>query len=290
MKLTLSHSQINVFNTCEYKWYLRYVEGYSKKDDYNEAADTGTLIHRFLQIWYTTNSLEALAEELKIVLLNCVDSDRMGTIAYAYRIVVRYCTEFAPIQDNFEILGTEVHFEVELLSPKNRPFTVQGYVDLVFKRGNNIFIVDHKTISSTFKSEMQIELDSQLTTYAALLPYSTGPWKNVAVDGVIINQLNRYEYKKEEPVINKLVKRTLSYRSIQQKQNCLISIGHVADAMFDKLESNTPIYRKVLNNDCIKCEFAEACLYEMKGVSPEPFLAQSHKKKITELAIQEEAK
>jgi hypothetical protein len=289
MKLTLSHSQVNVFNTCEYKWYLRYVEGYSKKDDYSEAAFMGTTIHAFLQKWYTTLSLDALKEELRVQLIGC-NPDHMSLITYAYRVVYRYCTEFVPTEDNFEVLGAEVHFEVPLKSPKGREFTVQGYVDLIFKRGNNIFIVDHKTVSSTFRSEMQVELDSQLTTYAALLPYTTFLQGHGTVDGVIINQLNRYEYKKDEPVINKLVKRTLSYRSMAQKISCLEQLGHVADSMFDKLEASKPVYRKVLNNDCIKCEFAECCLYSMKGVDPRPFLEQSHKKKITELAIQKEAK
>ena len=66
---------------------------------------------------------------------------------------------------------------------------------------------------------MQFELHAQFPTYAALLPYTEGPWEGHEISWVALNMLNRYVYKRDVPTADKLFKRLTSYKSKTQKQN-----------------------------------------------------------------------
>ena len=140
MQLVLSHSQVNVYNTCQYKWYLRYVEGWSSKTS-NEHAEKGSMIHTFLQVWYATHSWEALQDKLKELMNEVSDPEKVTMVASSFTLTKRYIDEFALGADQkWEILAAEHYFKVDLLSPNGNPFQIQGYIDLIIRVGNNIFI------------------------------------------------------------------------------------------------------------------------------------------------------
>lgn len=283
MELTLSHSQVQAYNKCKQYWKLKYVDGWATVS--TEAMNRGTLVHQLLNAYYTNP--DAYREHVKNVLRTNENFDETSRIV---RVVDRYVHEFASVADKNQVtLALEEKFEVEFKSAGGNLFKIQGYIDRIYMQHGKIYIEDFKSLgSASWWSQMAVLLDPQLTLYAALAPYITTlkiPINNV--DGVTVTQLNCYEYKRdfEKKSIFDIVKRETAYRSAHEHAAVLVEFSNVADEMLSQLENRKPFTRS-LSKSCEKCDFGEICMYAMRGLDTEAFLAARFEKKSNPLSLQ----
>lgn len=279
----ISHSQAATYNNCNYKWYLSYVEGWRTKT-LAGPPHTGILIHELLQVFYDNFNKLGAVESYALVKLKALeqvqalieeDANLLPRASVALKITEKYIRQFSPYEDkNWNVLATEYHFEAPIVTPNGREITIEGYIDVLVSINGKLWIVDHKSVVSRFWDEVQIQLDSQFTTYAACMNILGYP-----VQGIIVNQVNTYQYKdyEKEPV-EKFFRRVRTLRSQTEQQNTLREVAFVIDDIVDHLERDRP-FKKSLTKDCKNCNFAEVCMYTLKGLDVQGFLQQNHKQK-----------
>lgn len=286
IELTLSHSQVQTYDTCKFKWNLQYIEGW--KTPSTSASNRGTIIHDLLNYWYQCQSEELWQRYAKDV-ISKAGSENFAEVARFVRITERYIKDFIPVSDTGqETLALEQHFETEFESLAGNKFKIQGYIDRIYRKGRNIFIEDFKTIGQAqgFWSQAMVLLDSQLTLYAALAPTVEG--LNIEqVNGVSVTALNCYPYKRdfEQKAVNDLFRRETAYRSANEQSNVLVEFANKADEMLEHMERNKP-FTKSLTKNCAKCDFSEICQYALRGVDVVPFLNTKFERKKDKLIDQ----
>lgn len=278
--LTVSNSQIDVWDRCEFRWYLNYGLELVPNRKMQTHFQVGTFSHSLLEVHYEArkngikDTYPLVVKYAQTVKFDGDDLAQLTAFKRSLRIVERYIREYAPKHDNFRVLATERHFVVELVTPKGRPYRIQGYFDMLIEMDGKLWIVDHKTTGSgTFWSVKKLLKDSQMTTYILGLRE-----QGYNVFGCVVNQLNTYDYAKfEQEPMEKLFRRERVYRTDAQIKNLAKTISKVVDEMYDKQESGE--YRKSNRYDCDKCPYFTPCLYDDKGMSMAPELAASFRKR-----------
>jgi len=267
----ISPSQYGVWDRCEFAWFINYKLGFvpSKKKDYFQV---GTCCHELLAIFYggkrdgvdpktIWNTIVEYAQSR--LSQDNLSADDVTAWKRSLRIVRRYITEWAPIKDEFRILEVERHFVVKMLTPKGREFELQGYTDLLIELRGKIYLFDHKTVGQKkWWTQLQADMDPQMGLYTLGLRR-----EGYKVHGVIINQLNTYDYKDwESKPLTDLYYRLETYRTETQLDNIARHIGKAVDEIIDRGDSGD--YRKSLRKDCERCPYVEPCLYDLKGINP----------------------
>lgn len=124
---TFSFSRLSLFETCPYRFYKKYVEGYDEPVTYPLALGKG--VHKAIE-----DKMNGLSHE-DSVLNGIVEAEFHPEVT---KQELSYLTRNAPIHN---IIGeTEVYFKLPLSDENNAPM-IQGYIDVV----NRNFIVDWKT-------------------------------------------------------------------------------------------------------------------------------------------------
>lgn len=275
--LTVSHSQAGVWDRCEEQWRYNYQLGIVPKNT-KDYFQKGTFSHQLLAVHFTErmkgnrNTWDAVLEFVKSMPFDASDGNALASFKAALRIVNRYIAEYAPIHDKFRVLDVERHFVVEMVTPKGRPYKLQGYFDLLIEWEGALWIVDHKTVGQgKFWSMNELLMDSQMTTYLLALREQGQP-----VFGCVINQLNTYDYKDFAATpVEKLFRREKIYRTEKQIQNMALNYGKIVDEMYD----HEGDYRKSYRKDCPRCPYFELCLMDTKGMDISAALAVSYKPK-----------
>jgi CRISPR/Cas system-associated exonuclease Cas4 (RecB family) len=279
--LTLSHSQVQLYKTCKYKWYLRYIEGWKTKS--TDAMTRGTLMHEILAIYYSTGyDVDKTRRAMKEKFAEEPSNNRANNLA----LLERYISEFSPLFDkNQNTLYSELYFNTPFTSIEGNVFNIQGYIDRVYTKNNKVFVEDFKTLSNaSWWTQDQLLLDSQLTLYAAILPTSQPDLPPVG--GIAVTMLNTYEYKNngmQSKLVSDLFKREIAYRGEAEKQSVLQEFGIVADEIITAINNPQKPFSMALNSACKFCEFSTACLYKLRGLDITPFLEESLERKPTEL-------
>lgn len=278
--LTVSNSQIDVWDRCKFRWYLNYglqLVPIRKPQTYFQV---GTFSHSLLEVHFEArkngikDTYPLVVEFANKVEFDTNDLDQLTAFKRSLRIVERYIREYAPTHDNFRVLATERHFVIEMITPKGRPYKIQGYFDMLIEMDGKLWIVDHKTTSTgKFWSVKKLLKDPQMTTYILGLRE-----QGYDVFGCVINQLNTYDYAKfENEPAEKLFRRERVYRTDAQIRNLARTIGEIVDEMYDAQESDS--YRKSNRFDCDKCPYFTPCLYHDKGMDMAPELATSFRRR-----------
>lgn len=260
--LTISYSQVNAWQRCHKFWYWNYQREIVPKSS-PDFLRLGTYTHTLLQIYYE-NTQKGMPKKMIVDLLSTYATEELSkdtpvselaVITIALRLVLRYVEDIAPVFDHgAKIEAVEHHFMVELESPKGRKFFLQGYVDLILWIEGHKWIVDHKTTNGKIWSPLQLQMDGQLSTYAAVIPDTFG---------VGINFFNTYDYKDWWATPNeKLYKRVIANRSKKEQVSVLANFGVIVDDILDRKEANNFPYS--LTKDCARCPYSELCLMELK--------------------------
>lgn len=264
-----SYSQLMTFDRCHFSWYLNYVEEWAPAETKSYFIE-GNLVHELLMIYYKNLPLMDHYAALKLVKQKIhqwhaqVSNDmaKLGYVTLAARVVKRYIEDFSVHEDEkWEFLDAEKHFEIPLTTPKGRDFILEGYIDILAreKATNRVWIWDHKTVGQgKFWSEAELLMDSQMPTYVAALQ-ETG----IPIFGVIVNQLNKHEYKKlQDDVPEKLFKRKPIYHTAEELVTRLQEFGKIVDEALEC--KGTGDFRRSLKKDCSGCFFQDPCLMSLK--------------------------
>lgn len=299
--LIVSHSQLGVWDRCEYKWYLSYIERFVPKKR-NRNAAKGIVIHDLLHVFYKAKKekpgqhpdyyYEVVHEHAKKLLAESYTYEEMQALATCLWVVERYIKEYAPTEDKkFVVLETEKFFYAELTTPVGRKYYLICYIDLVTGAVGvkTVDIWDHKSSEQKFWTPAEAALDSQLPSYAAIMRHLGYSVKNVWING-----LKTYDYKDKTKVkLEQLFRRERSYRTDIELDNFLVELGREVDEIADAQESHaqgTWQPRRSLNRDCSRCQFQEVCLYALKGRDKSPILAMNFDRRPSRKEAKEEKK
>lgn len=296
--MKLSQTQIGNWLHCRQGWFYRYTKGIEPKPA--PYLSIGRLIHAGLEAYYKNENVREYMENILTPDMAEVDID------FAFGIVQHY-KEFAEEVDDFqEILATELQFEVPI-DPEGH-YKLTGIMDMVVRRPDGLWIVEHKTTASfsSYTTEV-LGFDRQASLYlAAAMEIFNEP-----AQGVLFNVIRRALPKEPEKLKNgKLSVRKdidttykVYYNSIQKNMDSLNEYEEVLNALREKGYSNffrrfkerrTPqelfnimqtillmaqdmqtgaIYRNY-GRHCTQCGYAPICRLEMQGYDPEPVLSQ----------------
>lgn len=285
--ITISHSQLGVWQNCQQQWDYNYNQKIIPKETKSHFR-RGTLVHELSNVYYQVvqqglpvGSRAALDHvmsfaESDLANLAQMSSSELEDYTRALASITRFIREFSPTVDEYiEVVALEEYFSIELLTPKGRLVTIEGYIDRIYKQLGNLWVLDTKS-SATGRhyNATEILMDNQLTTYAAILRLM-----GYDVFGVAIDSISTYPYKHyEQEPFSKLFKRIVSHRSEREMQFSLNNYLRAADDMLDYKESSDPPVRR-LTRDCIRCAYCDLCLYEMKGIPTEMLLSEKYRSK-----------
>lgn len=151
---TFDISRLETYLDCRRKFRLRYVENWDLKSARALAAEYGTAVHAFLNIWHGTGSWdESWLAFLKSWEKAGGDSetDATRTQAHAEWFLRRYTEKYPPGSERFRVLLAEEPFEIEMPGG----FIFQGRIDKIIQApGEAPMVMDHKTTSQLGYSTM----------------------------------------------------------------------------------------------------------------------------------------
>lgn len=280
--ITVSPSQLGVWNDCSYKWKLTYLDGWTAGRTL--AMARGSLLHEFIEALYNRHLNELMPpvsmDELNEILNSFQeprDAAELSMFYWAFSTFSRYC-EFATAKDDFIPLATEL----ELWAPTdlefdNKQVFLHGILDLVVDRAGEIGIVDHKTYSSE-RGKWTADLvyfDQQLAFYM-LMMHLLG----VTPTFGMINGLNSFEYKQPQP-LEKLFSREEVYhkpnRLLRYRDNIYFTIRQMRTA---------DSYPKRLTRNCAYCGYKNVCDTELRGLDYVSVLKSNHRRDVEPLTAE----
>jgi hypothetical protein len=158
-------SEINDFLRCRLRWQYAWVEGYRSKKQ-NGKLFIGTLIHKYLETWYSVGtrgaSLESmlkLYEETDTATMDPLELNEMWKMAMD---VTDHYSRFYRELDRMKVVATELTFAV----PLDDEIVYTGTIDLIYEdEDGNIRFMDHKSTDSITKYEKNAIMDRQISRY-----------------------------------------------------------------------------------------------------------------------------
>lgn len=138
--MTFSYSRLIAFDSCRYKWLLKYIYGIEKKED-SFYSSYGTFIHGLLAKFYRG---EADSERLALEYLENYFQSVTGRPQRA-STAVNYFNQGLAMFNRLkmplgEVLGVEQEVRWQL---GGRDYI--GYIDLMTRDGDDITLCDHKS-------------------------------------------------------------------------------------------------------------------------------------------------
>lgn len=266
---TYSHNQLSTWDRCHYSWYLNYVEKWVTTETKSYFVE-GTVGHDLLMAYYKNLPLTDHDSCVKIVkqrvgeyrMAAGQEPEKLSIVSNIARVVKGYLEDFARDEDTkWDFLDAEKHFSVLLKTPKGREFFLEGYIDILAreKASGRLYIWDHKFVgqTSSFWTENMLLMDSQTPTYEASLYF-----QNIPIYGSIINQLNKYEFKKPA-MPDQLYRRKPILHSENELKFRMLELGRTVDEIEDCKESG--IFRRSISKECSGCFYMDPCLTLMKA-------------------------
>jgi len=166
--IPISVSRLGSFKSCQRRYFYRYVEGL-KPQTKSDALVAGTDVHTLIEQHYKGETP---------VLDGVGDKALAGFHAYA---------TYSGIFDDFKVTHTELEFSEPI---EGTPFLLRGYIDAVAVRGEQTWVMEHKT-AARFWNSKRIALDEQPVIYETLAQELLG----VEVAGTIRNFIRLTERK-----------------------------------------------------------------------------------------------
>ena len=169
-----------------------------------------------------------------------------------------------------------------MVTPKERPFILEGYIDLAYWKGPQLIVRDHKTTGKpgNFRKKGETEYDMQQATYIGglrqivdeegkqLFPVFRGE----------VTELVTFNYKDFTAVpIDKVMRRTPTFRADRAIAAAMDWYGNVVDQMIEE-----EVFLRSLENGCKYCWYKEPCILSSQGVDDGPILSVAFRKKSDE--------
>lgn len=277
---TVSFSQLQSWDRCEFQWHLGYSLGF-KSPEKKRGLEIGSMGHACLADYYTLLMEEGMPASVWIEtrlpaistewVENVDEASDLTNIALVSWVVRRYMESVDLRDQGHKVLSVEEHFLLPQVTPKGRDYMIQGYTDLTtLDPQGRLYLWDHK-FTSKFWSPVEVLMDSQMPTYGAAMRDSGRD-----VFAIIINQVNNYDYKDKNKVTDdKLFKRDVTYRTAKELDSIKLETGSMVDDLIDNHKNP----RRSLKRDCKMCQFQEPCLMSLKGIPIEVVLQDTFVKR-----------
>jgi len=278
----VSFSQVMTFLRCRLKWKYGYVMGLVPNET-PKAMQMGSYLHEKLDIYYQfrrqTDDIEELWRLMEPLLLEDLDLDGGSNgedIARTIKVMHRYVHQYSPIVDaGIEILESEMHFEVQMITPKGRAFILEGYVDLLYRLKGQLRVRDHKTTGKPggFRKQGETDYDMQQPTYIGGLRIAGLPVFRGEVNEVITYNYKDYASKP----LNDLMRITPTFHSDSAIEAAMHWYGRVVDQMIDEEE-----YLPSLESGCKFCWYKDPCTLLQEGRDDATVLSVGFREKSNE--------
>src|SRR5215831_17037876 len=138
--MKVSHSQVMTWAHCRKYWQYNYIQGIVPARPPDKKFEMGDYLHGKLDIFYQMLKVgwdrEKLADQMQALILEDYKADGSNgeTILRALKVFNRYIAEISgQIDDGITVVESEYHFELPMVTPKGRDYTLEGYVDLLYK-------------------------------------------------------------------------------------------------------------------------------------------------------------
>lgn len=257
--LVYDNSQLQEFKNCQYRYWLKYGEGYKKRQEGGDSHDRafGTAIHAGLETHYKGGGWDDCKLAFTKLYPDQLQPDDLAkTQENGIRILEAYIEHYRQEDKKWKVLACEEVGEMEL-APGIK-YTVK--IDLIVENleHGGIYVVDHKTTGKSFDYRYwaQFEPNSQLTGYCAYAEFRFGACSGAFINGIRLGHRQR-AYKGEPAGFYYEFQRQLFNRNQKQindwKQNALGWIEQLQNAK----DNN-----RWLKNEaaCTYCQYRPICI------------------------------
>lgn len=137
--MTWSFSRVQSFDSCPYKWFLRYIKGWKEDDTF--YASYGTFIHKIIQMFYEG---KLSATQLPVYYLSNFKQEVRGnkpkeeTVRKYINSGAEYFRNFKPFPFDYVAVEKKVEFQIDGI-----PFV--GFIDYLGEKDGEYYIVDNKS-------------------------------------------------------------------------------------------------------------------------------------------------
>jgi 6-pyruvoyl-tetrahydropterin synthase len=186
--MKVSVTERSIFKSCRRKWAYKFVRRLEPLQEESPALWIGIGVHEALEKFYCgEDALTALREWWVFHIEKAPQQVQMSPEATwdLMAAMVGGYAKFAVTADaGVEVLATEHVLRIPI--PRTTDGILSGRMDLLIRRNDKIWVVDHKT-AAAFVDEATLEFDDQMTAYIWMVHVSTG--ENIA--GAVYNQLKK---------------------------------------------------------------------------------------------------
>lgn len=218
--LTVRPSELKLFRRCRRQWEIEYVHGLHQEDSEEGVAHLGTLVHKMLEGYYKTPDKYAKEQTFEGVDWSSPDATLASIMVEGYLDWI----EETGADDGLKVEAVEKELEVtwpDWLAGRDEEYsvTLQGHIDLLATDHlGRLLLIDHKTVQSLEQYSRQLQVDSQMLTYALMLKL-----RGTDIDGAIHNALRRV--KRSATANPPFYQRNVVNYNVQQLRNHYEQIG-----------------------------------------------------------------
>lgn len=243
--ITFSHTMLQTFRRCEFKFDLSYRKGYYGPPSAGQAR--GSAGHKALETYYSGDRDPKSAKEAAwSKFLEISGPDFSETEWELLDNALDRYFKWAPSRDTFKVLSTEQHFVVDV-----GPYKLQGYIDGIVEMLGQTWLLEHKFNKRV--STSHLDLDMQVSTYM-LAAYILGHEPSGVFYNII--RIGDGPTAIKEPVVRKTLYRNKD--GLQYIHREMISTMEEADKF---LSHGRILPIRNLTQDCSwDCPFVNVCL------------------------------
>ena len=238
-------SCMTTFLTCPVKFRNQYVWGWDYMDE-PVARFFGNVMHEVLDVWYRTHNIESALVELHHL------PEKVDSPAHTRErgeVLMREYVDHWGQDSQWEVLDVENEF----ILPMVNGASYSGRMDLVVREGEQIYIVDHKTMSrmgSFLHGAFRPNLQMDGYAYACQRLYGR-------CDGVYVNGLSTAANPKER------FARDFSPRTAHELHRFGDQFWYISDMIENAIQQEHWLYSTIKDhcNGYGGCMFTDTCVH-----------------------------
>lgn len=259
MKLSISHSQAEQFNQCEYKFKYATMDKL-EPNVRGEALQTGTNGHAFFEAFFKGIKEYMSIEEATMSGYLAMQEDNAKIAVRVMPLVTKWVNNNwrGNLEHVWEVILVEETHRIELRELGQFPFTM----DLIIKdkKTGQHYMVDHKFLGQFYSQEV-IDLMPQMPKYIAAFESKMGIKFAGAIYNMVCTRVNATEESLFRMVRFKV--------SDARKNNAMFEQVETLKSIREVVEGRRLPVRSVNKMNCGHCGFRQLCNAEINGETAE---------------------
>lgn len=188
------NSQLQEFKNCQYRYWLKYVLGYKKRQlgESEHDANFGSAIHSALESYYQSSEWQGIQDSFtKLYPDQLQEDDLAKTQQNGITILRAYIDHYREQDKRFKVLACEETDTFEIAPGIRYKVKIDLIVENLEQGG--IYVMDHKTTGKSFDYRYwnQFEPNSQLTGYVAYAKFRFGSCSGAYINGIRLGYRQR---------------------------------------------------------------------------------------------------